>query len=249
MQNCGAKRFFMISTLRRLAGIDTAITQASNASINFNATLPITVEVLKKLDSSRYRLKLGRKELTTKSHKALCEGEMYWGDFSQGQGGILTLSQLFKQPRLFQDKDSFLETTLDDILGSNAFSLLIFKEVLLEALLNKECQKNHFKTFSYMLLALTKGVVHLPLRYENRRYLLQFIPQDESCTFYAAFENLGPLYGKITQDSLQLIGVYEKSLYFLDKELPKLGMIATLGLQKEIHPLFDADELSLNLKG
>lgn len=49
MQIVGAKRFFMISTLRRLAGIDTAITQASNASINFNATLPITVEVLKNL--------------------------------------------------------------------------------------------------------------------------------------------------------------------------------------------------------
>lgn len=56
--------------------------------------------------------------------------------------------------------------------------------------------------------------------------------------FMQPLRNLGPLYGKITQDSLQLIGVYEKSLYFLDKELPKLGMYCTLGLQKEIHPLF-----------
>lgn len=239
----------MISTLKRLAGINTSITHASNTSVNFNANLPISVEVLKKLDSSRYRLKLGRKELTTKSHKQLFEGEMYWGDFSQGQGGILTLSHLCKQPRLFQDKESFLETTLEDIIGSEAFSLRTFKEALLEALLNKECQKNHFKTFSYMLLALTKGVIHLPIRYENRRYLLQFISRKDTCTFYAAFENLGPLYGRITHDSLHLDGLYEKSLYFLEKELPKLGMIATLGLQKEIHPLFDADELSLNLKG
>ncbi len=71
----------MISTLQRLAGIHQDVVQGSSSSINFNANLPINVEVLKQLDSSRYRLKLGRKELTTKSHKPLREGEMYWGNF------------------------------------------------------------------------------------------------------------------------------------------------------------------------
>jgi len=239
----------MISTLKRLAGIDSNIVDHSNTSINFNANLPINVTVLKQLDSARYRLKIGRKELTTKSQKPLREGEIYWGDFSQGQGGILTLSQLWKQPRLFQTKEHFLETGLEEIIREDAFSLLLFKEVLLGALLSKECSKLLFTTFSYMLLALTKGVVHLPFYNDNKRYLLQFIPQVDTCLFYCAFENLGPMHGKISHDCLEIVCMYEKSLFFLEKELSKLGMIATLGLQKEIFPLFDADELSLDLKG
>lgn len=239
----------MISTLKRLAGIDTTLASSSHSSVNFNANLPISVEVLKKLDTLRYRLKLGRKELTTKSQKQLLEGEIYWGDFSQGQGGILTLSKLFKQPRLFQEKEFFLDTHLDEILGQDTFSPRIFKEALLEAMLNKACEKTLFTTFSYMLLALSKGIVHLPLCYETRRYLLQWTLENETCSFYAAFENLGPIRGQIQQDSLVIESIYEKSLFFLEKELPKLDMIATLSLQKEIYPLFDTDKLSLNLKG
>jgi len=239
----------MISTLKRLAGIGSDIAHHSTGAVNFNANLPINVTVLKQLDASRYRLKIGRKELTTKSHKPLREGEIYWGDFSQGQGGILTLSQLWKQPRLFQSHEHFLSATLEEIVGQSTFSLRVFKDVLLDTLLAKESSKLHFTSFSYMLQALTKGIVHLPLLNDNKRYLLQFMPQEDACFFYVAFENLGPLSGKITSESLEIYTMYEKSLYFLEKELSKLGMIATVGFQKEIFPLFDADELSLDLKG
>ena len=134
-------------------------------------------------------------------------------------------------------------------MGQDTFSPRIFKEALLEAMLNKACEKTLFTTFSYMLLALSKGIVHLPLCYETRRYLLQWTLENETCSFYAAFENLGPIRGQIQQDSLVIESIYEKSLFFLEKELPKLDMIATLSLQKEIYPLFDTDKLSLNLKG
>lgn len=64
-----------------------------------------------------------------------------------------------------------------------------------------------------------------------------------------AADSAGPLEGKLRNQELHLSAMYEKSLYFLDKELPKLDMIATLSLRKEVHPLFDTHELSLDLKG
>lgn len=239
----------MISTLQRLAGIRQDVVQGSNSSINFNANLPINVEVLKQLDPSRYRLKLGRKELTTKSQKPLREGEMYWGNFSQANGGILTLSQLFRQPTLFQNKDYFLDATLESLIDIEAFSLTSYKEALLGELLKANIDKILFTTLSYMLLALNKGVVHLPFLSENKRTLIQFSLQKGGYAFYIASENLGPLKGKVNNQQVWIHAMYEKSLYFLEKELPKLDMIATFSLQKEVHPLFDTHELSLDLKG
>lgn len=238
----------MISTLQRLAGIRQDVVQASSSSINFNANLPINVEVLKQLDASRYRLKLGRKELTTKSHKPLREGEMYWGNFSQANGGILTLSQLYRQPTLFQNSAYFLDASLEAMIEIEQFSFASFKEALLEELLKENIDKTLFKTLSYMLLALNKGVVHLPFLHENKRSLIQFSLSSEGYNFYIASENLGPLEGKVRHEELHLSAMYEKSLYFLEKELPKLDMIATLSLRKEVHSLFDTHELSLDLK-
>lgn len=239
----------MISTLQRLAGIRQDVVQGGSSSINFNANLPINVEVLKQLDASRYRLKIGRKELTTKSHKALREGEMYWGNFSQANGGILTLSQLYRQPTLFQNSAYFLDASLEAMIEIEQFSFASFKEALLEELLKENIDKTLFKTLSYMLLALNKGIVHLPFLNENKRSLIQFSLSTEGYNFYIASENLGPLEGKLRNQELHLSAMYEKSLYFLDKELPKLDMIATLSLRKEVHPLFDTRELSLDLKG
>lgn len=242
----------MISTLQKLAGIGNTITDGRASSINFNANLPITIEVLKKLSSDRFQLKIGRKELTTKSQKNLKEGKKYWGNFFEGKGGILTISHLFSQPSIFQSDANFLDIPFHNIVSTN-FSLASHKALLIHYLSDDEMTKELFPILSYMLLALSKSIVHLPLLSEGKKSLLQFSPEGKNIKFYIALENLGPIEGFITDEKgvlkAQIDVMYEKSLYFLEKEFNKLGIITHLSHKKEIHPLYDFNDILLDLKG
>ena len=240
----------MISTLQKLAGLGSDIGRTSSSSINFNANLPITIEVLRQIDSTRYRLKLGRKELTTKSHKPLEEGKKYWANFSEGKGGMLTISNLWKQPHLFQTHDYFLTFSFEEFFQSKEFSYNAFKTFLLQKLCDEQLSKELFKTYAYMLLALSKATIHLPFLHEGKKIIVQLQKQtDNSLLFYVAFENLGPLLGILSSTEIQITTMYEKSFYYLQKESPKLGMITHFTLQKEIKPLFDLSDMVLDLKG
>lgn len=240
----------MISTLRKLAGLGSDIGHTSSSSINFNANLPVSIEVMKQIDPTRYRLKLGRKELTTKSGKNLKEGQKYWANFSEKQGGILTISSLYKQPQLFEKDEYFLPLDYEHFFDSKTFSYNDFKAFLLKQLSDDTLSKTLFKTLSYMLLALSKATIHLPLSYDGKKVMLQFqVQADETLLFYMALEHLGPLRGILSPTELHIATMYEKSFHYLQKESPKLGMITHITLQQEILPLFDLSDIVLDLKG
>ena len=88
---------------------------------------------------------------------------------------------------------------------------------------------------------------------EEKKMLLQFAKEKENITFYAAFENLGPIQGRLSLSNSDVEAylevAYEKTLYFLQKEMHKLGIITELSLCNEIQPLFDSNDLLLDLKG
>ena len=130
----------MISTLQKLAGIGSDIGHTSSSNINFNANLPVSIEVLQQIDSVRYRLKIGRKELTTKSSKNLKEGEKYWANFSEGNGGVLTISNLWKQPKFFEQDAYFLPTSLEKLFESKNFSYTSFKKFSPQTIGNRQQQ-------------------------------------------------------------------------------------------------------------
>lgn len=247
----------MISTLQKLTGLTPSITDKRATSINFNANLPITIEVLKQLEMNRYRLKLGRKELTTKSQKNLKEQGKYWGNFYEAKGGILTLSNLCPQPQMFHTLDSFLEEPMAETIFPLVGNQEHFKHFLLTQLSDERISKKYFGIFAYMLLALHQGVVHLPFLYGAKRSLLQFkylaSSQEPMIQFYGAFENLGPIEGVLKDVSshviLYLSVAYEKSLYYLQKEIEALGMEAEFCIKTEIAPLYDMRELLLDMKG
>ena len=240
----------MISTLQKLAGLGSDIGHTSSSSINFNANLPVSLEVMKQIDATRYRLKLGRKELTTKSSKNLKEGQKYWANFSEKEGGILTISSLCKQPQLFENEEYFLSLHYEHFFDSKEFNYSEFKAFLITQLSDDSISKSLFKTFSYMLLALTKATIHLPLLYNGKKVMFQFQKQtNESLLFYCAFEHLGPISGILNQREVHIATMYDKSLHYLQKESPKLGMITHITLQSEITPLFDMSDMVLDLKG
>ncbi|MBN1839990.1 MAG: hypothetical protein JW802_08120 [Campylobacterales bacterium] len=239
----------MISSLQKLVGIGSDIGRTSSSSVPFNAALPISIEVLKKIDPMRYRLKVGRKELTTKSHKTLKEGQTYWGNFFEGKGGVLTLSHLYPQPRLFQDEAYFLPLSLEDLFENENFSYTEFKTFLIKQLSDETLPKNSFQTYTSMLLALNKQVLHLPLLDKGKRVLLQIQMASSSLHFYIAFEHLGPLNGLIKADKLSLFCMYENTFFTLKKENNQMGIPMELTLGQEITPLFDSNDLVLDLKG
>lgn len=244
----------MISTLQKLAGIGSTITDSRASTINFNANLPITIEVLKQLDRDRFKLKLGRKELTTKSQKNLKEGKRYWGNFFEGKGGILTISNLTLQPYIFQSDAHFLDISLEPMM-KNSFSFEEWKAFLIQNLLDEHTSKETFATLSHMLVALSKHTIHLPLLREGKKYLLQFknSSNPDQLRFYAGFENLGPIQGTITQHNglleMEIEVLYDKSLFFLQKESHKFDMITHISIAKDILPLYDLNDLLLDLKG
>lgn len=244
----------MISTLQKLAGISTNIVDTRSASINFNANLPISIEVLKHLELGRFKLKLGRKELTTKSQKDLKEGKKYWGNFYQGKGGILTISNLSMQPEIFQTYDSFLQEEDAALFETIVLNPQNFKNFLLYNLSEEHLSKEQFNIFSSMLLALHKDVVHLPFLKESKKTLLQFkYLSHTTLAFYAAFENIGPIEGILEHTGinleLTLHAAYDKSLFYLQKELNTWDISTKLSLQNEIMPLYDTNDLTLDLKG
>jgi hypothetical protein len=241
----------MISTLQKLTGLGSDIVQsASSSSINFNANLPVTITVLKKIDPLRYRLKVGRKELTTKSQKALEISKRYWANFDENKGGILTISQMWPQPEAFQNEALFPVEDFSFFFDQKDFSYDDFRTFLMKKLSDETVSKELFQSYTPMLLALSKQIVHLPLIHNDKKILLQFqaIGKD-TVMFYIAMENLGPIQGRLDQNSLNLAVMYEKSLYYLQKEQAKLGMITRFSLQKEIHPLFDRSDMIFDVKG
>jgi len=240
----------MISALQKFSGMAQDIGHTSSSNINFNANLPVNIEVLRKIDPLLYRLKIGRKELTTKSQKDLHEGEKYWANFSESNGGILTISHLWKQPDLFSSDVFFLSDTFEKLIPKNNFNYDAFKIFLVNHLADPTISKELFITYSYMLLALSKMIIHLPFLNNGKKLLIQFRQdKDAKFLFYIALEHLGPLCGFIEKNELFLEIMYEKSFLYLQKEQAKLGMITHLSLQKEIRPLFDRSDVMLDIKG
>ena len=63
-------------------------TNRLNIPTEFNASLPITIEVKKQINPIRYILKLGRKEVETKSYTPLEIGAKYKAQINQTDNKI-----------------------------------------------------------------------------------------------------------------------------------------------------------------
>lgn len=240
----------MMKPISKLSKVAKTLGQTPPA--RFNSTLPITIEVLKTLPFNRYQLLLGNKEFNTRSQKKLEEGSRYWGNFGENKNGIIAISDLIKKPSFFQNQTSFLDIESSEFLEElssldNTFER--YKEWLLDRLALEE-SKESFLLLSSMLLALQKGVFHLPLKLDGRGALIQFKFFEETLLFYCGFENLGPMQGRISkQGELEVELYFEKSAGFLAHVLKEFDIVSHVGLSKDITSLYEADSGMLDLRG
>jgi len=231
--------------------------------------LPVTIDVLEKNDKNQFLLKIGNKELTTKSDKELDVGGKYWGVLKEDKDSkAVNLSQLLKKPKLLQmQRKNFLpqlnETKLQDLITKENPKTELKMQLLDK--LSQSVSKNEFMTITNMIAALNENVFTLVLKDENQSTMFQFKKRKKSNSeddsnseakvdFYAAFEHLGPVEGVVStigdERKVSLSLYYAESLDFLKKELENLDLEGLLYKKgKNIEPIYELSASLLDVKG
>lgn len=255
----------MISQIMNIAKIENLLVNLKTA--RFNSVLPVTIDVVEKNDKNQYLLKVGNRELNTKSAMNLDVGGKYWGVMKDDPKlNSPTLSGLLKKPQLLQmQRKNFLPE-----LNGTKLQELITKEnpkaemkaVLLERL-STAVSKNEFMTLTNMIAALNENVFTMVLKEENQSTMFQFkkrkksspdSKEDAKIDFYAAFEHLGPVEGVVSvvgdERKLSLSLFYEESLEFLKNELGNLDLEGFLYKKdKNIEPIYELSASLLDTRG
>ena len=255
----------MISQIAKIAKIETLLANLKTA--RFNSVLPVTIDVVEKSDKNQYLLKIGNRELSTKSAMALDVVSKYWGVMKDNpELNSPTLSQLLKKPKLLQmQRKNFLpeldSTKLQELITKQNPKTEL-KAVLLERL-SQSVSKNEFMTLTNMIAALNENVFTMVLKEGNQSTMFQFKKRKKSITdssedakvdFYAAFEHLGPVEGVISvvgdERKLSLSLFYEESLEFLKNELDQLDLEGFLYKKdKNIEPIYELSASLLDMRG
>jgi hypothetical protein len=214
----------VLKSLNRLEGIK-----------EFNATLPVKIEVKKEINPIRYLIKLGNRELETKSSVPLKPGKKYFAEIKEHNGKI-QISNLKPIPKLLE------------ILEKTVFhkKLTEFgKKEILTRLANSD-SKTEFIFYTNILMAYQEKIYHLIIN-EKKKALLQYKYSKNKVKFYAVFNHLGEIEGEITETALTVYSPYNATLLLIKTYEDELDLDLVL-IKKEIKPLYGFSENLLNLK-
>ncbi|OQX74171.1 MAG: hypothetical protein B6D59_03375 [Campylobacteraceae bacterium 4484_4] len=254
----------MITQIAQIARVEALL--AKLQTTRFNALLPVTIEVRQKEGPQNYLLKIGTKEISTKTLLDLDVGSRYWGVMKEDRTtGVLNLSRLLKQPSLLK-KAAFLPRfeapQLMEFL-SKEHPKAEMKTLLLHQLAQSG-SKSEFLTLTNMIAALNENLFTMVLQNEGQKTIVQFrkrrtggkkgAKEEASLEFYAAFVHLGPVKGLIESSEgnrkLTLYLYYENAMKLLEKELENLGFEGKILHSKTpIEPLYMPAPSLLDLKG
>jgi hypothetical protein len=252
----------MISHIANIEKIQQLL-QKSN-TMEFNNTLPVVIQILKKTRSLHYLLQLGHQKLETKSLQELHVGERYWAEMrSRPDTHSILISNLIKQPKMVLDFPLF---TLDSehishLLNQEKNPIETMKNFLVERL-SVATDKNEFSFLSHLLLSLQHHILTFPFQFQDRFGYAQLRAHKPTQTeqkkleFYACFQNLGPLKGMILEVDHDSLGLslwtpFVSTKHFLEKELDMLHGFSDVAvlIDKEIHPLYVMSHSLLDITG
>ncbi|WP_456480423.1 hypothetical protein [Nautilia sp.] len=220
----------ILKTLNRFEGIK-----------EFNATLPVKIEVKKEINPIRYLIKLGNREVETKSTVPLEVGKKYFAQIKEIKSK-LQISNLKEIPEILTilDKIKFLNEK-DKTFKLHTFS----KDEILQHLANAN-NKTEFVFFTNILTAYQQKIFHLIIN-EKKKALMQYKYSKNKVKFYAVFNHLGELEGEITPGSLTVCSPYSATLQLIEFYKDELDLEVFL-YKKEAKPLYVFAENMLNLK-
>ncbi len=206
----------------------------------------VSMEVKKKIDYKRYTLLVNKKEILCVSYKPLEVGQNYWSIISVDKHGIITLSNLSKQPDFFQNNSFFSFGISFDKIKENLRAkdgLSYYKEIL-----NKEKNLDTQK-IKNLLFCADNGILSYPLFFNNERMLLQFkiINQnlnEKRVQYYFGFKNFGCFGGTVNENGN--ITISSKYHHIVDKIIDKEIIFKKEGI---VRPLCNISKSILDLKG
>lgn len=213
----------------------------------FNSTLPIRIKVLAKKGGMKYLLQVGARELETRSLKELKVGGKYFAMMKSGKAGNIILSSLTPEPKLNKTPLKLDLSESKELLSKNTF-----KEIgeFASEQLAKSSSKEEFLDWAFVLSGLQKGVLTLSIQDEEKEHYTQIKKQKNSLEFYAVFNQLGVLSGKISQaQGLELEVMYPNVARFLSENLDLLKWKGEVRITvgSKIEPLFYLQEQLLDL--
>ncbi len=204
-------------------------------SIEFNTSLPVKIEVKEKLNDIKYLVRLGKKEVVTKSFMHLKKGKYF--AMVKEIGNTIKISDLRPLPKIavLLDKIKFKEN-----------SELITKEHILHHLSNAE-NKEEFLFFTNILIAMQqKKIYHLIIN-EKKKAILQYKYSKNRLKFYAVFNNLGEIEGEIYNNNLDIYSPYKNTIELIKKYSHLIDLNINIFL-KDVKPLYEFNNSLLNLK-
>ncbi len=243
--------------IRGIKKVQKVAKKIDKLSTTFNNNLPISITVLEESYNQKYKLLLGKKKITARSKKKLIVGHKYWGDLNSTDDGILSISNLIIKPKIFNSNLAFMEVQKDiffQTLLNQENPMQEIKKSIINKMSHEQTSKEEFLSLSYMLLAFEKKVFHIPAIINTRKVLLQFQENsDKNLDFYLAFENLGAIKGIITSceaiNRVHISVMFKKSFYFIKQVMQEEEFDVTFSINQEIEPLFNSNEMLLDVKG
>lgn len=217
--------------------------------MEFNAKLPVSVEVIERLLLDKYILKLGTQKIECKSVKELEVGKKYWAELKRSSVGAILISNLVKKPELLDYIDYFFNFDSLENIVEILSDTKSYRAMILDSLSNAKSKKE-FLFYTNILLSLQSRIVTVPIKIDSRFYFFQFKFEFDSVNIYFVFSNLAPIQIKFNIKNLSLLQIfspYESVLNLIqEQEDYKLD---SLKLNRDIKPIFDFKNSLLDLKG
>jgi hypothetical protein len=222
----------ILKTLNRLEGIK-----------EFNASLPVKIEVKKEINPITYLIKLGKREVETKSKLPLKEGEKFFAEIKEHKSGI-KITNLKKYPKILELLEKIHINEKEKNLSKKLFEDK--KEEIISHISRAET-KEEFIFFSNLLIALDKNIRHLIIAGKKEKALLQYKKEKNRLTFYAVFKHLGELEGIVEKNKLTIFSSFDTTINLIKKHANELDMEVE-AIKKNPDPLYFFTNSLLDIK-
>jgi hypothetical protein len=258
---------FPMNNLKKLNQLEAE--QSSRAGlIKYGSKVPLTMDILERLDPLSYLLQMNGKKAFAESEKLLEPGMKYWGEATHKRGEKFVIKNLIKEPAFFRQvqDNAFVDAKkVLEAFSSNSKTPFEakFKQEIISQMANSS-SREEFIFLNQLLLSMENQVISIPITYEDRSALFQYKYGREkkkkeedgvkTLDFYALFETLGPMKGKLIyyQDGISVnVEVnFEASKEFLMRNIVTNSSIKDMEIvvkvvESEIQPLYSFTQNNL----
>lgn len=262
---------FPASEVKKMQKLEEAELKSRAGLVKFGSNVPLSIDVLERLDPLNYLLKMNGKKAFTESEKTLEPGMKYWGEVTHKRGEKLVVKSLIKQPDFFGDVKQHNMLNTKRVLEafknnvSDEFQRNFKREVMNQ--MANTGSRDEFLFLNQLLLSMENNVISIPINYGDKSAMFQYqYGKDkkqhkdkekkvlDDLDFYAAFDLLGPMRGKIIyfndETHLNLEVNFDTTKEFLigysgEQEIFKSLKIGIKVIKNEIKPLYSFTQNNL----